>query len=458
MRRRLMAAILALVAGTLLLAGGGEPGPPAPGVRRPRRAAALQRGHRPRPTTPTPRSSSSTSRPSSRRALRRAASGSGCLPTGSSPTPPCGARDSTSAPARSRPAARSPVRRPARSTCSSRSTSPPRSGRSAPRPIPDEDTAVLVATRGASAPVGGLGYFALLGLVCLLVAGAVAFWLANRFSRPLVPAAAATERIAGRRLALDPCPVPTTCRSSRRWRARSTRWAHALARAPRPTAPVPAVGLPRAAHATHLHPRVRRRHCRRDGRRRGRSRGRDRRRGTATGTARGRPARARTVRGRRFSLHPLSVDVADVATAVVGACAPTSRRPGWTPRSRAAARWRADPDRLHQLLAQPRGERTEVRTPSHLGHGPQRARIAGHRLRGSDDGPGISPEDLPRVFEPHFSSDRIGGPSLGHGIGTGHRAELSAAMGGGVTAHSPLGPEGGGTTVDVWLPSGVAAV
>jgi PAS domain S-box-containing protein len=68
-------------------------------------------------------------------------------------------------------------------------------------------------------------------------------------------------------------------------------------------------------------------------------------------------------------------------------------------------------------------------------------------LRVGDSGPGISPENLSRIFEPYFTTrGSAGGTGLGlsvvHGIVTGY--------GGAVTVHSELGH---GATFDVWLPS-----
>ena len=57
----------------------------------------------------------------------------------------------------------------------------------------------------------------------------------------------------------------------------------------------------------------------------------------------------------------------------------------------------------------------------------------------ADDGPGIRPDDLPHVFERHFTSDRV--PSRQRrapGLGLAIVAELVAAMGGGVRADSPI--------------------
>ncbi|HVB05863.1 MAG TPA: HAMP domain-containing sensor histidine kinase [Acidimicrobiales bacterium] len=60
-----------------------------------------------------------------------------------------------------------------------------------------------------------------------------------------------------------------------------------------------------------------------------------------------------------------------------------------------------------------------------------------------DDGRGIDSEDLPHIFERLFKSDRHPGRTSGSGLGLAIVAELAAAMDATVTAHSPLGPDGG---------------
>jgi two-component system sensor histidine kinase KdpD len=70
----------------------------------------------------------------------------------------------------------------------------------------------------------------------------------------------------------------------------------------------------------------------------------------------------------------------------------------------------------------------------------------------ADDGPGIAPEDLERVFEPHFTSGRGRTRPTGTGLGLAIVAELAAVMGGGVRAESPIS-EGRGTRLTVWLPT-----
>jgi signal transduction histidine kinase len=58
-----------------------------------------------------------------------------------------------------------------------------------------------------------------------------------------------------------------------------------------------------------------------------------------------------------------------------------------------------------------------------------------------DDGRGIPPADLPRIFEPFYQADRSSRGGLGLGLAI--VAELLRAMGGHIEALSPLGPHGG---------------
>ena len=66
----------------------------------------------------------------------------------------------------------------------------------------------------------------------------------------------------------------------------------------------------------------------------------------------------------------------------------------------------------------------------------------------SDTGKGISPEDLPKVFDPYFSHNKKGAKGLGlflaKSVITGHRGTIEIES-----------SQGEGTTVTIRLPSGI---
>jgi two-component system, OmpR family, sensor kinase len=66
----------------------------------------------------------------------------------------------------------------------------------------------------------------------------------------------------------------------------------------------------------------------------------------------------------------------------------------------------------------------------------------------ADDGPGIDPADLPRVFDRSFTSDRHGARTGGSGLGLAIVKELAVALGGDVTVTTSTD----GTTFTVQLP------
>jgi two-component system sensor histidine kinase BaeS len=110
----------------------------------------------------------------------------------------------------------------------------------------------------------------------------------------------------------------------------------------------------------------------------------------------------------------------------------------------------ADPDRLAQVVAN--------LVENALKYATANVQVATALSDGmpvlwvTDDGPGIAPSDLPRVFERLFMSSRSPGRQVGSGLGLAIVAELVAAMGGAVRAESPVPGRDTGTRVVVTLP------
>jgi signal transduction histidine kinase len=324
-------------------------------------------------------------------------------------------------------------------------------------PIAADDAAVLVATRAVHSPVSGKGWFFVVGLASLAVAAVVAYLLANRFSRPLVVAAKATQRIAegafDTRIPVAPHDLAEfaalagsiNAMADGLARARDQQRHLLLSVSHDLRTPLTSI----AGYAEALGD------------------------GTATDVEAASAvigAEARRLErlvqdlldlarldARRFSLERARVDVADVVRRSAERFSPeaagatvslTADAPG-------DALWAlADGDRLAQILANLVENALKfARSSIVLGARAERDQVV---VWVDDDGPGISAEDLPHVFEPHFTSDRAAGRARGTGLGLAIVAELAAAMGGGSRADSPIGTSGG-TRMVVWLPLAPAA-
>ncbi len=113
----------------------------------------------------------------------------------------------------------------------------------------------------------------------------------------------------------------------------------------------------------------------------------------------------------------------------------------------------ADPDRLAQVLANLlENALTYARAAVGVTMVP-RPEDSAAVITVTDDGPGIDPTDLPRVFERFYQADRGPNRRFGSGLGLAIAAELVAAMGGHVRAESPLGTLGGSrfvVTMPLW--------
>lgn len=122
----------------------------------------------------------------------------------------------------------------------------------------------------------------------------------------------------------------------------------------------------------------------------------------------------------------------------------------------------ADPDGLSQVLlnvlvnavaAVPPAGRIEISVGSANGPGPKgmqtgpgaETTMPGIEIRVCDNGPGIAPENLPRIFEPFFSTK----PGEGTGLGLSISRDIVTEHGGWIGVESRPGE---GTTVRVWLP------
>lgn len=110
-----------------------------------------------------------------------------------------------------------------------------------------------------------------------------------------------------------------------------------------------------------------------------------------------------------------------------------------------------DGDRLVQVVTNLISNAIKY-TPSggqvHVATQPDRG---GVELTVADTGIGITPEELPRIFERFYQVDKARGPQRGTGLGLAIVQEIIQAHGGRISATSP--GEHQGSTFRVWLPS-----
>lgn len=159
---------------------------------------------------------------------------------------------------------------------------------------------------------------------------------------------------------------------------------------------------------------------------------------------------------RRFSLDVRGTDVAEVVADTAEGFRPAADAAGvaLTIDDEHGLTAAADPDRLAQVLANLIENALKFASRS-IVVGSGRAG-PGVTVWVEDDGPGISPADLPHVFEPFWQSSRSPLRQVGTGLGLAIVAELVAAMGGTVRA-DPL-PAGGTRMVVTLRPWQMATV
>jgi len=312
-------------------------------------------------------------------------------------------------------------------------------------PLGAGESTVLVATRRVVLPVSGVTPFLLIAIVALLLATAVAYWLASRFSRPLAQAVHVTRRIAGgafeARVPAAPSGMPeldalghsinSMAEDLARTRAQQQRFLLSISHDLR--TPLTSIrgyaeaivdgAAPDAAAAAGI-----------------------------IAEESGRLERLvadlldlARLDARRFSLQPQTVDLADATRAAGESARPRAESTGLelvvAPSGPVPAR--ADPDRLRQLLTNLmdnaiRFARRTVTVGATMNQGVPTLWVM-------DDGVGIPPGDLPLVFQPYFRT------GSGTGLGLAIVQELAVAMEGSVEAESPLDPNGS-TRITVRLP------
>lgn len=164
-----------------------------------------------------------------------------------------------------------------------------------------------------------------------------------------------------------------------------------------------------------------------------------------------------TLEARRFTLDPQPLDLHEVALAAAAGFVPSGAEMGVTisVTGGPGVGVRADADRLGQVIANlVENALRHARSTVTVGAG---ATASGPELWVTDDGPGIAPDDLPRVFDRLYGlrqrPDGAGpGRPIGSGLGLTIVFELVSAMGGAVRADSPVTNDGG-TRMVVTLPA-----
>ena len=323
-------------------------------------------------------------------------------------------------------------------------------------------TPVLVITRKVHLPGEGVRYFALVGAVALVAAAVMALLLARRFTRPLFAAVATTQRIAAGDL---DTPMPAAPRGYPEFaqleesinamgtnlaRARDQERQFLLSVSHELRTPLTSIrGYADAvidgatddpvAAAEVISSEARRL---------------ERLVQDLLDLAR--------LDADRFSLRLRMVDCVEIAKRVVEGFRPRARQLGLeldmaAPAPDLPLLVHADADRLGQILAnlvENAASFADHRILVGVGTVETTDRADTVPTRTAvwviDDGPGIPADELAKIFDRHFTSDRVGGRRRGAGLGLAIVAELAGAMGADVRAESPV-DNGRGTRMVVWF-------
>ena len=321
-----------------------------------------------------------------------------------------------------------------------------------------DGTPVLIVTRQVHSPVDGVRYFGLIGLLGAAAAALVAAALARRFSRPVVAAVDTTRRIASgdldARVEVRPHEDPEFAQLAESIntmggtlaRARDQERQFLLSVSHELRTPLTSIrGYAEAvldgatddpyAAAAVISSEARRL---------------ERLVQDLLDLAR--------LDADRFTFDLRAVDAALVARQVVGGFQPRAAELGielgMAPGAATTCPVWADSDRLGQVLAnlvENAASFASHRVAVGLEAGP-----TGATLWVDDDGPGIPPDQLTRVFDRHVTTDREGSVGTGSGLGLAIVRELATAMGATVHAESPL-VDGTGTRMVVELQGPEAA-
>jgi two-component system sensor histidine kinase BaeS len=139
-----------------------------------------------------------------------------------------------------------------------------------------------------------------------------------------------------------------------------------------------------------------------------------------------------------FSIHPQSVDLADVASSAVEALRPTAfeNGVGLTLHANGTAPAHTDPDRVHQMIANLVENAVRV-TPE---GGTVTVEVSEDAIAVADDGPGMDAVDLDHAFERFYLWRKYKGVRpVGSGLGLAIVAELAQQLGVGVAVGSKPG-------------------